>query len=68
MNRKTEILDKNKIKELYWNRQYNVKEIAETLGISFWSVYNSMNKYKIERRNRSETNYVVNKYRPQLIR
>ena len=67
MNSKTQILDRDRIKELYWNKKYNVKEIAKKLGVSFWTVYNSMNQYKIVRRDRSEANFVVNRYKPQFM-
>ncbi|MBL7081252.1 MAG: hypothetical protein ISS44_01610 [Candidatus Omnitrophica bacterium] len=67
MNTKIETLDRNRIKELYWDKKYNVKEIAKRLGVSPWTMYNSMNKYKIARRNRSEANYIANRYKPQFM-
>ena len=67
MNRKLEILERERIKELYWDKGYNVREIAKVLGASFWSVYNSMNRYKIARRDHSEANFITNKVKPQFI-
>lgn len=56
-------LDKSKIDRLYWAEKYNVGEIANKLGISFWTVYNFMNRNNIDRRGRSEANYVGNKHK-----
>jgi len=67
MNGKVKVLNRDRIEELYWKKKYNIREVANSLGVSFWSVYNFMNKYKIARRGRSEVNYVVNKYRPQFM-
>ncbi len=54
-------LDIDKVKELYWNKKYNIKEVSESLGVSFWSLYRFMNKNNIPRRERSEANYVGNR-------
>ncbi|MDP8289548.1 MAG: hypothetical protein P9M02_01070 [Candidatus Susulua stagnicola] len=56
-------LDINKVKDLYSNKKYNLKEVSEILGVSFWSLYRFMNKNNISRRRRSEANYVGNKYK-----
>ncbi len=60
----TDKLNSNKIRRLYWDREFSVEEIADKLGISFWSLYNFMNKNNIVRRSPSEANYVVNKIKP----
>ena len=62
----TDKLDFNKIKSLYWDKELDVMEIANKLGVSFWSLYNFMNKNNIVRRSPSEVNYVVNKIKPQF--
>ncbi len=62
----TDKLDLNRIKSLYWDNEFNVEEIANKLGVSFWSLYNFMNKNNIVRRSPSEVNYVVNKIKPQF--
>ena len=57
----------DKIKDLYQNKNYTVKEIADKLGISFWKVYESMRKNSIPRRNYSEANYVkYDRYNPRF--
>ena len=56
-------LDIDKVKNLYWNKKYNLKEVSESLGVSFWSLYNFMRKNNIRRRKRSEANYVGNKHK-----
>jgi len=60
-------LNINRIKSLYWKEECNIREIADKLGVSFWSLYNFMNKNNIARRSPSETNYlVVNRIKPQF--
>jgi len=54
------------IKELYWNKNYKVNEIAEKLNISFWKLYNFMDKNNISRRNRSEAGFLLNSLKPQF--
>ena len=61
-----EKLNSEKIKSLYCDKEFDVKEIADKLGVSFWSLYNFMNKNNIVRRSPSEVNYVVNKIKPQF--
>jgi len=56
-------LDVEKVKDLYWNKKYNLKEVSENLGVSFWSLYRFMSKNNIPRRGRSEANYVGNKHK-----
>jgi hypothetical protein len=62
----TNKLNVNNIKDLYWKEEYNIEDIAKKLGISFWSLYNFMNKNNISRRSTSEVNYVVNRIKPQF--
>ncbi len=62
----TDKISLSRIKTLYWDREYNVKEIAEKLGISMWSLYNLMNKNNIPRRLPSEYNYITNKDKPKF--
>lgn len=59
-------LNPDRIKNLYWDKEYNVEEIAKKLNISVWSLYNFMCRNNISRRSRSEVNYVVNKDKPQF--
>lgn len=62
----TDKLDLMRVKNLYLKEKYSIKEIAEKLGVSFWSVYSFMNKNDIERRLPSEVNYATNKDKPQF--
>lgn len=55
-----------KIKNLYWNKQFNLEELSYKLGVSVWSLYSFMNKNKIPRRSLTEANYLNNKYKPQF--
>ena len=59
-------LDIKRIKSMYWDEKYNIKQITEKLGISFWSLYSFMNKNSIFRRSPSEANYLANKRKPQF--
>jgi predicted DNA-binding protein YlxM (UPF0122 family) len=59
-------LNKNRIKNLYWDKNYTVREIADELRISVWTLYNFMNKNNIQRRNYSDANFLVNKTKPQF--
>ena len=62
----TEKLNIIRIKDLYWEQEYNMREIANKLGISFWSLYNFMNKNNISRRLPSVANYIANRDKPQF--
>ena len=62
----TDKLNVENIKSLYWDKAFNIAEIAGKLGVSFWSLYNFMHKNNISRRSHSEANYVVNKNKPQF--
>jgi len=66
MVQKTGRIDINKIRDLYWKKQYNVNQVAKRLGVSFWSLYGFMDKNNIQRRLPAEANYVVNKDKPQF--
>jgi len=59
-------LNINRIKSLYQDKQFSVGQTAEMLGVSFWSLYDFMNKDNISRRLPAETNYARNKYKPQF--
>ncbi len=59
-------LNKNRIKNLYWDKEYTVRQIADELKISVWSLYDFMNKNSIQRRNYSDANFLVNKTKPQF--
>ena len=54
------------VKSLYWEKEHNIREIAQELGVSFWALYNFMNKNNINRRMPSECNYIVNKDKPRF--
>ncbi len=58
------VLDANKIKNLYWEKECTAKTIAEKLGVSLWSLYDFMDRNNIPRRSYSEANYVANKHKP----
>jgi len=60
------MIQKSKIQTLYWDQKYTVGEIAGKFNISYWTLYNLMNKYKIMRRNRSDAGYNYNKIKPQF--
>lgn len=59
-------LDLTSIRELYWDKENTVEEIARKLDIPFWSLYNFMNNNKIPRRLPSQANYLVNRWKPQF--
>ncbi len=60
-------LDFTEVKALYWDKEYTMQEIANKFNISLWALYTFMKKYKIERRNFSQANYVVsNRLKPQF--
>ena len=63
MNQKIYI---DKINKLYWDKKYDINRVAKSMRISFWSVYNLMNKNNIPRRSSSEVNYIVNKDKPRF--
>jgi len=54
------------IRNLYWGKEYSINQVAKNLGISFWSVYELMNKNNISRRLPSEVNYITNKNKPKF--
>jgi len=62
----TDKLDSGRVKNLYCDRELNIQEIADKLDVSFWSLYNFMNKNNIARRSSSEANYILNKVKPQF--
>ena len=66
---RTEMIKKlsiEKVKTLYWNKNLSVKEVAQEVGTSVWTLYDFMNKNHIPRRATSEVNYVVNKDKPRF--
>ncbi|MCX5698750.1 MAG: hypothetical protein NTX01_03530 [Candidatus Omnitrophica bacterium] len=66
MMQKTDKINIDKIRDLYWNRQYNINQVAKRLGVSFWSLYGFMDKNNIQRRLPAEANYVVSRDKPQF--
>ncbi len=55
------------IKNLYVDEKYTVREVADKLGLSYWTVYNEMIKNDIPRRGPSEANYInYDKYKPKF--
>jgi len=60
------MVEKTQIETLYRDKKYTIEEVAEKLNISFWSLYNLMKKYDINRRDRSEAGYNYNKIKPQF--
>jgi len=61
---RTESIKKAEITKLYWEDGLGVSEIAQTLGVSFWTIYRFMNKSGISRRNRSLSAYASSKSKP----
>jgi len=59
-------LDPKEIKRLYRDKNYGIADIAEKFNISFWQLYNFMNKYNISRRDRSEAGFLLNSSKPQF--
>ena len=51
---------------MYWNKEQSMKEAATKLGVSFWTLYNFMNKNNILRRKPAEVNYLSTKYKPKF--
>ncbi len=60
-------MNQRTVNTLYWGRGYAVPDIAKRLNISSWALYNFMDKYKIARRNRSQTSFLLNRNKPQFI-
>ena len=48
-------LDINRVKNLYWNKNYNAREIAKRFDVSIWALYDFMSKNSIVRRSYSES-------------
>jgi len=57
----------NRIKDLYWDKQYNVNQISKKLGVSYWSLYGFMNSNSISRRLPAEVNYVINRNKAKFM-
>ena len=62
----TDKLNRDIVKTLYWDKNYNIQEISKEIGVPFWSLYNFMNKNNIYRRTTAEVNYLVNSYKPKF--
>ena len=62
----TDKLNRDIVKTLYWDKNYNIQEISKKIGVPFWSLYNFMNKNNIYRRKTVEVNYLVNSYKPKF--
>ena len=62
----TDKINIDKIRNLYWNKQYNIDQVAKRLGVSYRSLYDFMNKNDIPRRLPTEANYVVSRSKPQF--
>ena len=60
-------LNPETIRNLYWDNNYNIEQIAKKLDVSFWSLYNFMVKFNISRRDRSGAGFLSNRVRPQFI-
>lgn len=57
-----------KIRNLYLGERYTVREVADKLGLSFWTIYELMRKNNIPRRNYSEASYATyDKYKPRFL-
>ena len=63
----TDNLTIDMVKMLYRDKKFTVNKIASKLDVSFWRLYDFMNKHNIVRRDRSEATYLSNKLKPQFI-
>ena len=63
---KSNLLNSEHIKSLYWEKDYNVSEIARKVGISARALHDFMNRNNIPRRLPSEAGYIANKNKPQF--
>lgn len=63
---KVGILDSDILRRLYWDEKLSIPQIARHCNLHPTSVLKRMKKYNIERRNLSESNYLVNVYKPQF--
>jgi len=62
----TKNLPVEQIKSLYWKEGYNIKEVARKIGVSFWVLYDFMEKNDIPRRSPAEATYASNRDKPQF--
>ncbi|MBU4346591.1 MAG: hypothetical protein KKH29_04610 [Candidatus Omnitrophica bacterium] len=60
------MIEKTQIETFYKDNKYTVEEVAKKLNVSFWTVYNLMKRYNINRRDRSEAGYNYYKIKPQF--
>lgn len=59
-------LTADKVEELYRGNKYTVREIADKLRVSYWWLYNFMDRYNINRRGHSEASYLSNRLKPKF--
>jgi len=60
-------MNKKELEKLYWSEKLSISEIAQKLGVSYWFVWQRMNKWGIKRRNLSEANTLNNLSRKIII-
>ncbi len=56
-----------RVKRLYEEQRFGVREVAAQLGMSFWRVYDLMRNHGLTRRRGSEQNYATYKTKPQFV-
>ncbi len=61
-----DLLSIERINALYWDEKCTIGEIANKLNISYWTLYDFMKKFNINRRDSSEANYNFNRLKPQF--
>ncbi len=59
-------LSPEQLRKLYWDGRQSVPEIAKAEKLNPQNLYELMRKYGIERRTRTESNYVTNKDKPKF--
>ncbi|MDD5347906.1 MAG: hypothetical protein PHT59_04760 [Candidatus Omnitrophica bacterium] len=63
---KTLFINPDLIERLYYQENYSVNEVSRRLGLSFWDVYKTMNKFSLKRRDFSLAGSISNKNKPQF--
>ncbi len=60
------MIEKTQIETFYRNKKYTIGEIANQFNISYWTLYNLMQKHRIKRRGRSEAGFNFYRTKPQF--
>lgn len=54
------------LREWYWGKQLSVPEVADALHVEPQHLYEMMRRHEVARRSRSESNFLVNRDKPQF--